>query len=113
MTQTWEFVFPDGSKIYINLAWKYVPYIEELQAWILDNWEIKNEAETLTESLTWEGAIEEIPTWDLEQETRQRHKENLRRFFEVADTFVEGGTKQKHPIGWVLDKVKEHMDGPD
>ncbi len=100
----WEFVLLNGSKIYTNLAWKYVPYIEELQAWILENWDTEPQDEMTTELQTWE---------EMEQGIRQKNEENWRRFFEVADAFVENGTKQKHPIGWVLDKVDDHMDGSD
>ena len=100
MTQTWEFVLPNGSKMYTTLAWKYVPYIEELQAWVLENWDVRDHP--------FGGIIE----WgEAYQDPAQIEKENWCRFYKEADRLLAIGTKPKHPIGWALDKVKEHMDG--
>jgi len=75
---------PDGGTISIVLDWDYVPYIDELQMWILNDWDLN-----------------------------LNFNENMRRFGEAADYFVRTGTKPKHPIGWALDKVYEFLDNED
>jgi hypothetical protein len=84
MTQMWSFELPDGRTIITTLDWAYVPYLEELRMWVLNDWDL-----------------------DLED------KENWCRFYEAADYYVQTRTKPKHPIDWVLDKVGEHLNEPD
>lgn len=105
MTQMWEFELPDGEKMYLNLQWKYVPFIEELRAWVLANWDKQSE---------FEDRFGPILTWsDVEPESKPMGRGNMERFYEYADELVESVARPKHPIGWVLDKVNEHLDSPD
>ena len=84
MTQIWEFELSTGELVGITLDWKYVPYVEELRAWMLEHWD-----EYLEDDVNWQ------------------------RFYAAAERFVERGTKPKHPIAWVLDITREHLDSPD
>jgi hypothetical protein len=84
MTQMWYFKLPEGMRVAIALDWAYVPYIEELQKWIWEHWD-----EYLEERVNWQ------------------------RFYGAAERFMETGRKPKHPIAWVLEKTREHLDGPD
>jgi hypothetical protein len=102
MTQSWEFTLPNGNKMFINLQWKYVPYIDELRTWMLENWDVRD------------GPFGGIIEWgEPIIEPSQIRKENWRRFYAFADELVETGSKPQHPIGWVLDKTKEHLDEQD
>jgi hypothetical protein len=105
MTQMWPFTLPNGNEVSTTLEWKYVPYIDELRARVLENGDVSGQID---------GSWEPAPTWeDMERVNIRNDKENWRRFYAAADEFVEQGTKPKHPIGWVLDKVRDHMDEPD
>ena len=84
MTKMWSFNLPNGGTDFVTLDWAYVPYVEELRAWVLENWD-----------------------------DDQDEKENWRRFYAAAERFVENESKPKHPIDWVLGKVEDHMDEPD
>ena len=47
VTQMWDFKLPNGEKMYLNLQWKYAPFIEELREWVLANWNKQSELENL------------------------------------------------------------------
>ena len=105
MTQTWEFKLPNGEKMYLNLQWKYVPFIEELREWVLVNWDKQSELE---------DRYGPLPTWsDVEPDSKPMKRGNMARFYAYADELVESVGRPKHPIGWVLDKVNEHLNSPN
>ena len=39
ITDVWSFSLPDGGTIAITLDLKYVPYVDELQDWVLEHWD--------------------------------------------------------------------------
>ena len=105
MTQTWEFKLPNGEKMYLNLQWKYVPFIEELREWVLVNWDKQSELEDrYGPLLTWGESA---------SDSKLMRDRNMERFYAYADELVESVGRPKHPIGWVLDKVNEHLSSPD
>ena len=105
MTATWEFTLPNGEKMFITLQWKYVPFIEELRAWVLENWQVEPDL-----GVSWES----ITTWgDLERDIKRMERENMDKFYAYADELVESVSRPKHPMAWVLDKVNEHLNSPD
>lgn len=70
----WSFKLPDGTETSTNLQWKYVPYIEELRAWVLESWDVGNK---ITDVRDQTDAKEDFPTWeDMTQKLTQRNKEN-------------------------------------
>jgi hypothetical protein len=102
MTQMWSFKLPDGRGISTVLDWAYVPYLEELREWVLENWDVGDHP------------LGEITDWvEIPRDPAQVENENWRRFYEEADRLAATGTRPKHPMKWVLDKVQEHLDDPD
>ncbi len=84
MTRMYVFRLPDGKKLTMGLAWRYVPYYEELQEWINENWDVEIDFET-----------------------------NYSRFKKAMEEIYGSGQKPEHPISWVKRIVQEHLDSPD